>query len=232
MHSLNREFSGASSLAIICTTLKPVHTMATRTTSSSRSQRQNVQLHDRLNRIGKGCHQSAAELFREHQNALYAFIRLRVGNDEAAEEILNDTFMVAFKRPHRFDGTCEYRTWLIGIAKRLCSNWLRKHARVRQIEAEPLDETHIETIPSDAITALQGLEAQELRDAMQICIDKLPERQREAIYWHWHQELKLAQVANHMACSEGTIKTQLYHARNKVMNCLRQAFGNLQGAYA
>lgn len=188
-------------------------------------------LQDRLNRIGKGCHQSAAALYREHQSALYAFIRLRVGDDEAAEEILNDTFMAAFKRPNRFDGSCEYRTWLIGIAKRLCSNWLRKHARVRRLESEPLEEAHIETIPANAMTALQGMEEQELRDAMQICIDKLPERQRESVYWVWHQELKLADAATHMACSEGTLKTQLHHARHKIMNCLKHAFGLLQEAY-
>lgn len=190
-----------------------------------------IELRDRLNRIAKGCHQSAAALYREHQSALYAFIRLRVGYDEAAEEILNDTFMAAFKRPHRFNGSCEYRTWLIGIAKRLCSNWLRKNARVRHVEAEQLDDTHIETIPAQAMTALQGLEERELQDAMQICIDKLPERQRESVYWVWHQELKLADAATHMACSEGTLKTQLHHARNKVMNCLKHAFGLLQEAY-
>lgn len=197
----------------------------------SARQKYHHELDGLLNRIAKGCHQSATTLYQQHQRAVYAYIRLRVGNDEAAEELLNDTFMVAFKRPHRYDASCEYRTWLIGIAKNLCRGWLRKHARVRQVEAEPLDDTHIETIPVEAMTALQCLEEQELRDAMQICIDKLPERQREAIYWHWHQELKLSQIASNMACSEGTIKTQLHHARNKVMDCLRKAFGVLKEAY-
>ena len=188
-------------------------------------------LGDLLNRIGKGCHQSATTLYQQHQRAVYAYIRLRVGNDEAAEELLNDTFMVAFKRPHRYDASCEYRTWLIGIAKNLCRSWMRKHARIKHVEGEPLSDELAEIIPAETITALEGLEAQELQDAMQICIDKLPERQREAIYWHWHQDLKLADIAGNMACSEGTIKTQLHHARNKIMNCLRQAFG-LETAYA
>ena len=194
-------------------------------------QRNHHELDGLLNRIAQGCHQSATTLYQQHQRAVYAYIRLRVGNDEAAEELLNDTFMVAFKRPHRFDGSCEYRTWLIGIAKNLCRGWLRKHIRARQVETDQLDDVHIETIPAPVMTALQSLEAQELKEAVQICIDKLPERQREALYWHWHQELKLAQVANHMACSEGTIKTQLHHARNKVMDCLRKAFGVLKEAY-
>ena len=81
------------------------------------------------------------------------------------------------------------------------------------------------------MTALQGMEERELQDAMQICIDKLPERQRESVYWVWHQELKLAEAALHMTCSEGTLKTQLHHARNKVIDCLRKAFGVMQAAY-
>ena len=190
--------------------------------SDSRSE---LNLHDLLNQIGNGCHKSAATLFRQHHRALYAFIRLRVGYDEAAEEIVNDTFMVAFRKPHRFNGQCDYRTWLIAIAKRLCSNWLRKNAKVRQVEAEALSDDHAEMIPAETIAALELLEAQQLKDAMQICIDRLPERQREAIYWHWHQELKLSDIATNMDCSEGTIKTQLHHARNKIINCLRQAFG-------
>ena len=189
------------------------------------------QLQDLLNRIAGGCHQSAQQLYGQHHRALYAFIRLRVGNDEAAEEILNDTFMAAFRKPHKFDGTCEYRTWLIGIAKRLSSNWLRKQGRICRIETDELNDELIESFPADALGALEQLEEAEKREALQICIDKLPERQREALYWHWHQELKLAQIADNMACSEGTIKTQLHHARNKIMNCLRQALGS-EAAYA
>jgi RNA polymerase sigma-70 factor, ECF subfamily len=189
------------------------------------------QLQGLLNQIAAGCHQSAQQLYGQHHRALYAFIRLRVGNDEAAEEIVNDTFMVAFRKPHKFDGSCEYRTWLIGIAKRLCSNWLRKHGPARRIETNALDEELLDTVPAEALTALEQLEDQEQQAALQICIDKLPERQREALYWHWHQELKLADIAANMACSEGTIKTQLHHARNKIMHCLRQAFG-MEAAYA
>lgn len=197
---------------------------------SHRERTQN-DLDDLLNRIANGCHQSATQLYQRHQRAVYAYIRLRVGNDEAAEEILNDTFMAAFRKPLKYNASCEYRTWLIGIAKRLCSNWLRKQAAIRQVEAEPLNDILAETIPAETITALESMEDQELQGAIQICIDKLPDRQREAIYWHWHQELKLSDIATNMACTEGSVKTQLHHARQKIMNCLRQAFG-LEAAYA
>lgn len=197
----------------------------------SSEQQQNHSIQALLNQIARGCHKSAQQLYQKHHRALYAFIRLRVGNDEAAEELVNDTFMVAFRKPHRFDGSCEYRTWLIGIAKRLCSNWLRRRGSGMQGITDTVDIAQLTDLPAEAMTAIEQLEVAERKEAIQICIDKLPERQREAIYWAWHQELKLAEVANNMVCSEGTIKTQLHHARNKIMNCLRQAFG-LEEVYA
>lgn len=187
-------------------------------------------LQDLLNQIARGCHQSAATLYREHQKAVYAFIRLRIGDDHASEEILNDTFMVAFSRPDRYDQSCAYRTWLIGIAKRLCSNWQRQHKRHIALQAHDLDDFKLESIPSEGVTALQGLEDRELRKALVACIDKLPERQREALYWAWHQELKAADIADNMRCSEGAIKAHLHHARKKVSQCVARVFGVLAHA--
>lgn len=186
-----------------------------------------IKLQDLLNQIAEGCHQSAATLYREHQRAVYAFIRLRIGDDHASEEILNDTFMVAFSRPDRYDQTCAYRTWLIGIAKRLCSNCQRQQRRQIAVQGDHLDDFKMESIPSEAITALQGLEDRELRKALTVCIDKLPDRQREALYWAWHQELKAADIASNMRCSEGAIKAHLHHARKKVAQCVARVFGVL-----
>lgn len=185
---------------------------------------------DLLNQIAKGCHQSAATLYRQHQKSVYAFIRLRVGNEQASEEILNDTFMVAFRRPHRYDQSCEYRTWLIGIAKRLCSNWQRQQTRQSMVESDPLDDINLDSVPSESLTALQRIEERELRQVLYGCIDKLPERQREAIYWALHQELKMADIANTMRCSEGAIKAHLHHARKKVTQCVARVLGVLSHA--
>ncbi len=182
-------------------------------------------LQDLLNQIAKGCHQSASTIYREHQRAVYAFIRLRIGDEHASEEILNDTFMVALTRPHRYDHRCEYRTWLIGIAKRLCSNWLRHQKRQIEWQSESLDLAEVASVSSESMTALEQMEAKELRQAMYGCIDKLPERQREALFWAWHEDLKHGQIANLMRCSEGAIKAHLHHARKKVAQCIARVFG-------
>ena len=184
-----------------------------------------------LNQIGKGWNQSAETLYRHYSGALYAFIRMRIKNDEAAEELVNDTFMIAFRKPGQYDGTASFKTWLFGIAKNVCGTWIRKQQRQHSRAHVPLDEPEEGGIPlaerlmSDYKGAEALLEEAELEDALSLCVDKLPQRQRETLHWAWFEELNITEVAERMACSTGTVKAQLFHARSKLWSCLRSAFG-------
>lgn len=184
-----------------------------------------------LNQIGKGCNQSAETLYRHYSRALYAFIRMRINNDEAAEELVNDTFMIAFRKPGHYDGTASFKTWLFGIAKNVCGTWIRKQQRQHSRAHIPLDEPEeggislVERLMSDYKGAESLLEEAELEEALSLCIDKLPKRQRETMHWAWFEELNINEVAERMACSAGTVKAQLFHARTKLWTCLRSAFG-------
>ena len=200
------------------------------TTTSQRDQ----ELDELLNRIGRGCNQSAETLYRKYSRALYAFIRMRITNDEAAEELVNDTFMIAFRKHKQFDGSASFKTWLFGIAKNLCGTWLRKQKSRQAHGSVPVDDI------ADTLSACVGdnyrdaqtlLEQAEFDEALRLCIDKLPGRQREALHWAWHEELNVRQIAYRMTCAPGTVKAQLHHARNKLVSCLRGAFG-LEDAHA
>ena len=181
-----------------------------------------------LNRIGQGCNQSAETLYRKYNRALYAFIRMRISNDQAAEELVNDTFMIAFRKHQHFDGSASFKTWLFGIAKNVCGTWIRKQRGLHgktAVPIEDIEETMSACANGNYKNAQALLEEAEFDDALQLCIDKLPLRQREALHWTWYEELTVNQVAEHMACAPGTVKAQLHNARNKLINCLRSAFG-------
>lgn len=196
--------------------------------ASPNSSQRDPQLDDLLNRIGLGCNQSAETLYRQYSRCLYAFIRMRIPDNEAAEELVNDTFMIAFRKHQSFDGSASFKTWLFGIAKNVCGTWLRKQQSLVNRLTIPLDDDLLESTEqhlADYKGAETLLEEAELDEALALCIDKLPARQRETLHWAWHEELSVIETAHRMACSAGTVKTQLHHARNKVMNCLRAAFG-------
>ncbi len=81
------------------------------------------------NRILAGDEEAAAAFFRHHLDALYEFVHYRVGGRRAeAEDVVQETMLVALERLRAFDGRSSLHTWLCGIAK----NKLRSQRRKRR----------------------------------------------------------------------------------------------------
>lgn len=178
-----------------------------------------------LNQVGAGDNKAVEKIYRFYQASLFAFIRLRVRDDHVAEEILNDTFMIAFQKPEQYNGSAEYSTWLCGIAKNVCGAWMRKqNAAMRRCVVDAKDD-ELENVPAPDWDLLAGLESEELREVMQECIDRLPVTHREAFFWTWFEEEPLSVVAARLDCPTGTVKSRLFNARAKIADCVRNVFG-------
>ncbi len=179
-----------------------------------------------LNQVASGNIKAATQLFSLFQGSVYAFIRLKVPNDEAAEEILNETFMIALTKPSQFDASSEYTTWLCGIAKNLCRNWWRKESSSRELfSGQDLDGLPLEYLEDPNPSVLANMEQRELQQMLMTCIEKLPDPQREAMFWVFYEGVSLDDAALKMACPPGTVKSRLFHARAKIAQCVKLAFG-------
>ena len=89
-----------------------------------------------------------AELFERHSAPIAAFVRRRVGA-EAAEDVLSETFLVAFRRRADFDSSWDSaRPWLLGIASRV----LKKHRDRRRDHAPGCRGRGARTGPADRRT--------------------------------------------------------------------------------
>ena len=178
-----------------------------------------------LNQIGAGDNKAVEKVFRFYQASIFAFIRLRVRDDHCAEEILNDTFMIAFQKPEQYNGSAEFSTWLCGIAKNVCGTWMRKHhSGVGQLVVD-VQGDELENVPTPDWDLLSRLESEELHEVMQECIDRLPVTHKEAFFWTWYEEEPLSVVAERLNCPAGTVKSRLFNARAKIADCVKNAFG-------
>ena len=175
-----------------------------------------------LNQIRSGSNKALKELYLHHQSSLFAFIRFRVRDDEAAEEILNDTFMIVFRNPERFNASSSFRTWLYGIAKNVCGSWIRKQQTCMTRATVNLEDEHLDAVADPDWNALDRLESEELSGILRGCMDKLPEVQREVLFWAWFEEEPLESVASRAECPVGTVKSRLFHARNRVADCVKK----------
>lgn len=180
-----------------------------------------AQIFSLLNQIAQGDDQALVTLYKHYQRPLFAFVRHLVLADEAAEDIVIDTFLAVRKTPLGFDGSCRFFTWLCSIAKHKHQDWLRKRNRQQRLDVEEWDEQLAETtaLDWDVVSHFEDLE---LADLMRGCIDQLPQPQREALYWVYYQDAKLETVAQIQTSPVNTIKTRLLHARLKVRECLEK----------
>ena len=179
-----------------------------------------------LNKVAVGDNKAVETIYNHYQASLYAFIRLRVRDEEAAEEILNDTFMIAIKKPKQFDGSSEFKTWLCGIAKNVCGTWIRKQNTGVARSIIDVEEDLFENLPSPDWDIVSKLEDQEMDDVLRECIDKLPVTHKEAFYWTWFEEEPMDVVAERLECPIGTIKSRLFNARAKIAECVKGVFGS------
>lgn len=182
-----------------------------------------AEVRDLLNRIADRDDQASRRLYSVYQPQLFAYVRYQVWSDTSAEEITMDTLFIAFSKPAAYNGLSEFSTWLCGIANNRIRQWRRDMAT--EPDVEELTHAIADTHGDLDWSVLTGIEQDEATQAILLCIDKLPAGQREAIYHTAVAEQGLAEASREMAVAEGTLKSRLFHARQRIRDCLARAFG-------
>lgn len=171
-----------------------------------------------LGRIEQGDEAAFRQLYKAFSRKLYAYA-LRQSSDPAqAEEIVSDTLYEVWKAPGKFRGDSQFSTWLIGIAR----NKLLMAYRARKHEADHDDVDEMaEVLESDEACGFDVLADKQRREGVLHCMSKLGDEHRECVHLVFYEGMSVAEVADVQKCPEGTVKTRLYHARQKLRNCLR-----------
>jgi len=185
-----------------------------------------------LGRIGQADEAAFRELYRAFSRRLYAYVLRQLGDPAQAEEIVSDTLYEVWKAPARFRGDAQFSTWLIGIARNKVLMAFR--SRKPDSKHEDIDDV-AETAASEEPGAFQILADQQRREGVRHCMDRLSDEHRECVHLVFYEGMALAEVAQVQSCPEGTVKTRLFHARQKLKNCLkllleREGGGTLAGA--
>ncbi len=169
-----------------------------------------------LQRLGKGDEAALRELYGAYSRTIYAFALQRLRDAAEAEEVVVDTMHEVWRHPDRFRGESKFSTWLLGIARFKLLSLIRS----REPQHEEIGELE-ETLESGEEGAFEILAQKQRREGVRQCMDKLPDEQRECLHLVFYEGYGLAEVAEVQGCPENTVKTRLFHARQKLKNCLR-----------
>jgi len=180
---------------------------------------ENPQVLRLLGRIEQKDEGAFRELYCAFSRKLYAYVLRQLSDPAQAEEIVADTLYEVWKAPAKFRGDSQFSTWLIGIAR----NKVLMHWRSRKPDADHDDVADLaEQLPSDAPGAFDIMADQQRSEGVRTCVDKLGTDHRECVHLVFYQGVALADVARIQQIPEGTVKTRLFHARQKLKQCLQR----------
>ena len=160
-----------------------------------------------------------SELVRRHQSAVRATLRrLTAGNHALADDLAQDTFMLAYRNLKSFRQEAQFSTWLFRIA----TNAFLADARKRKEEL--LGDRDQDIAPDDDDDGGQSADpagtdhtrAASLRIDMDRALSVLSEAERAAIVQCYHNDLSHEEAAIVLNCPVGTVKTHILRAKTKL----------------
>ncbi|MGI5418281.1 RNA polymerase sigma factor [Actinomadura luteofluorescens] len=160
-----------------------------------------------------------AGLFHRHATEIMRYVTRRLGRD-AAEDVVAETFLVAFDRRHRYDpARPDARPWLYGIA----TNLIRRHRRAEVRALRALARSGLDPVTEPFTDAVENrVQAGARSRALAGAIAGLPAAQREVLLLVTWAGLTYDEVAEALAVPAGTVRSRMNRIRRKLREALAE----------
>lgn len=159
------------------------------------------------------------KLYREHVDLMYRFANRLCGETEAAKDLVQETFLNAYRGFKDFRGEAQVSTWLYTIAARACMRMRRrrKGAPERELSLEefiPTSDGEFRLqIPVEGQSPEEALQNKQLRRALDDAINRLPKKYKMVLVLRDMEGLSAKEVGDVMGLSERAVKSRLHRAR-------------------
>lgn len=162
--------------------------------------------------------QAVSQWMEEYGGKIYGLGLRLCGSPEEAEDLVQETFLQAYRNWDRFEGRSSPSSWLFTIASRVCQ---RRHRRrsgepVRMESLErllPSGERDVPDVPDGSDGPLDEQLRREAQEAVEAAIARIPLAFRLPLVLKDIAELSIAEIAGALGLREATVKTRVHRAR-------------------
>ena len=170
-----------------------------------------------------------------YQDAVFNTAVRILGDDDMAEDAVQEAFLSAFQSIKSFRGG-SFKAWILRTVTNACLDELRRQKRrpTTPLEPETNDGEEMDSpkwLADKSMTPAQKSEADELEHAIQHCLDALPTEFRTAVVLADVQGMDYTEVASAIRAPLGTIKSRIARARLRLRECLRSFEELLPSSY-
>ena len=176
--------------------------------------------HNLLDQARAGDAEAFGEICRVHGTRLLHQAITLCGNPTLAEDLAQDTLVEAWKCLRRYNGRCQFFTWLCAILLNRYRNALRgnrlRPASTFGVRDQDEFEKRTGNLPDHAALPDQAIELREQAMLVRQCVQTLPAKHQQVIYLRFYVDDSLEGIAAALGCSVGTVKSRLFHALDKL----------------
>jgi RNA polymerase sigma-70 factor (ECF subfamily) len=181
-------------------------------------------------RLQAGDQAAYAQLVDEHSGKVYRLALRMMGNEADAEDVLQETFLSAFKSIDRFEARSSLSTWLYRIASNAALMRLRRFEPDQVSVDEPVERDDGDLLPRQFFDFCclpeEDLLRDEARAEMDRAVDELPSTLRSVFILRDIQGLSTEETADSLNLSVSAVKSRLMRARLKLRERLSEYFAH------
>ncbi len=139
------------------------------------------------------------------------------GEREVARDVVQDAWLAIVRGLKRLDDPARFRSWAYRIVSNKCADWIRRRG-VRRSTAKELRDAAASTGDVSSNPTDSADDVARMLDALA----KLPDEQRAVLSLHYLDEMGVREIAEVLGVPEGTVKSRLHHARNRLKEALER----------
>ena len=174
--------------------------------------------------VDKKDQKAYAELMSRYRDSIYFMLLKMINNKDDADDLTIEAFGKAFHRLHQYTPNYAFSTWLFKIASNNCIDWIRKQKKKMLSIDNPLgtqdgDEMHIE-LKGTGLDPSEIVIKEQKSEVMREVVAKLKPRYRTLVELRYYKEYSYEEIADELDLPLGTVKAQLFRAREFLENLL------------
>ena len=167
-------------------------------------------------RAQTGDEEAFADLMREYYRFVYTIVIRIVDNSHDAEEVVQDTFLNAYRGLAQLENAAKFKSWLAEIARNCARQWVRK----RRISTVPLDEVG-EGVLQTQDSPDEQLTRREQRELIRRTMETLPQKDRDIARAFYLEGASYDELTSTHGLSYNAIAFRLFHIKRKLSKQLR-----------
>ena len=175
-----------------------------------------------LYRAKRGDDSAFDELVRENERLVYALCLQRLGHQQDAQDVCQDTFLKAWLSLKKFREDSRFSVWLYRIAANACTDFLRKRKTpVLSLNTEDADANPAELlIPDERFSPETLYERKEQLQELSEAMHRLSPVYQEALTLRELGGQSYEEISQTLSLDIGTVKSRIYRARKKLLELL------------